>query len=452
MNTDSQHVRDVGMRVGQALAKHMNERMPVDAIAREIGLSTADVMAFFELRDVMEEIRGSFSSIDENGTRYWMIEDDPHALMSRFGDLVDTEKDLDQARQKKLAGITITMIRLDEILSGIALAIFCVALAFVVFFVLRSILSQWSMITTAYPAIVVPAMKNLVVPCIAFGTMWNLDKGSGRALLKKGLKTRYGFDTMIAGTIGCFAWGIGSIFIVKGLLLLIGEAIKDRTAGRPAIASLMRIADGLNASCWVLPVFVGTIILLIEDVDELTLILSSGIFAPTDIIGFLPILPIIGIIAGGLYHSQPFPAVKRGEFKGTAVRPFVLSLFCMACFGTGVPMLVQAGALYGLEHMITHPPKKKQPAKVAGGPSRSPARAQKPVHPQSAVQPAVQPAVHAAVQPTVNYPSSPGSSPVVDSQAPSTAGGVGAATSPAPATAGSQPGQGSGSLLRRKST
>lgn len=342
-----------GERITSYMMQHLNEKVTIDTISRESGVSIQDIQMFLTLREIMDAFKTDISFFEEDGTTYCILQDDRHSITKFYG-ISDAPQNssamFSKAQALKLDRVSAGMLKVDTIFSAITAAIFAIVCAIHVYLVITNLIFY---LTTSIPLFLSTFISNstdLLISILAFSIMWQIDARSSRSALKKGLKSHYGIDVTIAGIIGCFAWGVGTLCIIKAAILFSCEAYKDNLMKRGAIAALMPVTDGFNMSSRLFPIFAGAAGLITSVSWLLDSIIVSGVLG----LGMLNqliatiVLSMIGIIVGYLYRQHVYHAIKRGEFKTIASLLLGLSIAGLACYGTSVPMLIQTILIFGM--------------------------------------------------------------------------------------------------------
>jgi len=347
-----------GERITTIMMQHLNEKVTIDMISRESGISLKDVQEFFDLREIMDDFKKDVLFYEENGTIYCILQDDRfiiNHLEEANGPELATSPRISKAQAEKLEKSSAKMRLLDGIFTTTTAAVFAIVLILNVIWIFSS---MWLYALAFNPKILdmlLSSLTNLIVAILAFCIMWRIDSRSSHLALKKGIKTNYGIDVVIAGIIGCFAWGIGALYIIKAAIIFAGEAYKDNSMKRGAIAPIIPILDGFNEAGWILPVFTGAAGLLTATSSLLRSTLLQGILNSTVFNQSLLMIGLstLGIVAGLTYHKRVFPDIKRGEFKNLATIVLGLSIVGLACYGTSVPMLIESLLLFKMQDIIT---------------------------------------------------------------------------------------------------
>ncbi len=395
---EKQRFRVIKEKIVEYMAEHGNVPVEIEKVARDTHLSFDDVEFFHEVMRLGEGLRPGFLVQDEGGRKWFLYHTDKQALqvyIAPAGESLDisghTKKGaVDTA---KVANIEGNMQKWCHVLTVLTKVFLVIAASTYVLSLINVIVPLMLALISSFSIDVLVNLLNVFVPLFvlfAGGLIaLHVDKHANRHA-RQGLHSGYGFDVIVAGIIGCFAWGAGALLIVKGIGMLWLETDKDAALKRTMKAGLWDAVRGLNGTCWRLVLYVagGHLVLTSLNVAQFLL----GFLPPSALTSIIVLMAIdaIGLIGGGLYKTQVFRAFKAGAIRDVAVKALLFGVLSTACFGSGVPMLVTSLFMFYLGHLVNEASKarrqNKPETRVREAPREAPApraetpKAAAPVH------------------------------------------------------------------------
>ncbi|MBD3187366.1 hypothetical protein GF325_11095 [Candidatus Bathyarchaeota archaeon] len=185
-------------------------------------------------------------------------------------------------------------------------------------------------------------VSRMVPPIIAAGVLLKLEVSRYHPRIAKGEYRFYGIDIIVGGIVGCIAWGIGVLAIIKGIFVMNWMKKEQLIKKRTKSIRLVEWIHGLDESAGI---FVGVITCIAFG----TFITNFGNFENNASAAAVLFPAIFGILSYFGDARQVSPMVRDYNFKDLGGKSLVFSIFGLICFGSGTWMVIKSFLIMELE-------------------------------------------------------------------------------------------------------
>lgn len=356
MNWDTRRFTGIKETIVGYMATHGNVPVDIEKVARDTGLSIDEVRFFHEVMQAGGDLRPGFIARDDSGRPFFLHRND-HAACEHYiaqagvsiniGVPTASTTVRDKARVTQIDQDIRKWSRVMHVLTMVYLI---VAACVVAVQLVPAVLARFgTMAITSLEERVVDAAGLVLVSCLSgCGGLIALHVDARMARrVEKGLHSGYGTGTLVAGIIGCFAWGAGIPLLVKGAGILWLESERDELLKRTVRGGMLEATRGLNGTCWRLVMYVASLQLAGAGLAIARGWAMAGLpsLPDTGTVAIV-VLAVLGLVGGGVYKTKVFRQFKAGEIRSVATTALACGIVSTACFGSGVPMIFASMLLY----------------------------------------------------------------------------------------------------------
>lgn len=185
-------------------------------------------------------------------------------------------------------------------------------------------------------------VSRMIPPFIAAGVLLKLEVSRYHPRIAKGEYRFYGIDMIVGGIVGCIAWGIGVLAIIKGIFVMNRMKKEQLIKKRTKSIRLVEWIHGLDESAGI---FVGVITCIAFG----TFIMNFANFGNNASAAAVLFPAIFGILSYFGDARQVSPMVRDYNFKDLGGKSLVFSIFGLICFGSGTWMAIKSFLIMELE-------------------------------------------------------------------------------------------------------